>query len=438
MDVFTLAFRYLRTRAIAVVSLVFIALGVTVNVVVNAVMDGFRIRIVEHIRSVQSDLSLDFRAYTSRDHFRHAQETLDGMTEKRGGPIVAFAPRQREIGLVARLDSDGRFDVERKAPVFILGVDWDKERDVMPVDRMIDRVGPEKARLRLPENRKTDPFSDRTLPAALIGVQLAERLGLGRGDEFDLVVADLSRGASARTFEASNLRFEVAGCFDTGNDDYDGWNIYVSRTDFAKLRGDGPFRDCSTILARLKPGADAEAVKADLMSAYGDSGLVVRTWRDENRALLAAVNNERAMIVVILSFIILAAACSIMGILVMLVIEKTRDIGVLRSMGMSAGRTTAVFLVAGSTLGFFGVALGLLGGVAVVENLNAITTWLNRTFGIEVFNSQIYKFKEIPAALLPEWVIGTAVGAFLASVVASLIPAWLVSRLEPVKCLKHE
>jgi lipoprotein-releasing system permease protein len=144
------------------------------------------------------------------------------------------------------------------------------------------------------------------------------------------------------------------------------------------------------------------------------------------------------MIVIILSFIILIAAGSIMGILVMMVIEKTRDIGVLRSMGMSAARTTAVFWTAGSTLGFLGVGLGLAGGVAIVKNLNAITDWLHDSFGVEVFNSKIYKFKEIPAALLPEWVAGVAIGAFLCAVVASLIPAWYASRLDPVKCLKHE
>jgi ABC-type lipoprotein release transport system permease subunit len=107
-------------------------------------------------------------------------------------------------------------------------------------------------------------------------------------------------------------------------------------------------------------------------------------------------------------------------------------------MGMSAARTTGVFWTAGSLLGLVGVSAGTALGVAMVRNLNAITDWLHDSFGIEVFNAKVYKFKEIPAVLLPEWVLGVAFGAFACAMIAGLIPAWIVSRLDPVKCLKHE
>ncbi len=440
MDVLILAFRYLRTRLVAIISLLFIAVGVTANIVVNAVMDGFRIRIIEHVRNVQSDLTLDFKDYRLRGHLKHAHERLKGEMSDAGGPIVAMAPRHREIGLAACLTSDGRYDYERKAPVYILGVDWPMERRVMPIERMLAAVDvdPFSAHLAVPPERRADPFKDRALPAVVVGSSLAKRLGLRRGGELDLVVADLSEAAGKARFDASNLRFEVAGCYDTGNDEYDGWNVYIAREDYERLKGAAPTRDCATIQVKLVDGEDAAAVKDRLLRTFASERLLVETWEDENITLLAAVKNERAMIVIILSFIILIAAGSIMGILVMMVIEKTRDVGVLRSMGMSAMRTTAVFWTAGSVLGFIGVSAGVAMGVAMVRNLNAITTGLHDHFGIEVFNAKVYKFKEIPAVLLPEWVAGVALGAFSCAMIASLIPAWLVSRLDPVKCLKHE
>lgn len=438
MDILTLALRYLRSRAIAVVSLLFIAIGVGSNIVVNAVMDGFKARILEHIRAVQSDLTLDFTRYRAREHFRFAVDRLAGEMESAGGPIVALAPRHMDIGLAACFTSDGRYDFERKAPVNIVGVDWPKERLVMDLDRMLSGLKAEDEALRVPAASFADPFKDRSIPGVILGTSLAKRLGLARGGEIDLVTADLAQVGAKTQFAAGNLRFEVIGCYDSGNDEYDKWHVYVARRDFERLKGEEPLRDCRTIQVRLKDFEKAAEVKARLKASFAEHGLAVDTWEDENRTLLEAVRNERAMIVIILSFIILVAAGSILGILVMLVIEKTRDIGVLRSMGMSAARTTAVFWTVGALLGLVGSLVGLAGGLLLVKNMNAVTTWLNDAFGIEVFNPRIYRFKEIPTKLVPEWVAGVTVGAFLCAVVASLVPAWLASRLDPVKCLKHE
>ena len=113
------------------------------------------------------------------------------------------------------------------------------------------------------------------------------------------------------------------------------------------------------------------------------------------------------MIVIILFFIIGIAAGSILGILYMMVIEKTRDIGILRSMGLSSRRVVAVFVGCGAVLGIIGSSAGLALGLAIVRNINAIKDWLaGWPFYFEVFNPKVYRFKDIPTKLVPEWVAG--------------------------------
>jgi lipoprotein-releasing system permease protein len=178
-------------------------------------------------------------------------------------------------------------------------------------------------------------------------------------------------------------------------------------------------------------------VKAALQQRH--PSLTFVSWEDKNQTLLAAVRSEKAMIVIILFFIITIAAGSILGILYMMVIEKTRDIGILRSMGLSGRRVVAVFVGCGSILGLIGSSSGLALGLVIVKNINAIKTWLaGPPLYFEVFDEKIYKFKDIPTKLVPEWVFGTALCALLLAVLAGVIPAVTAARLDPVRCLKDD
>ncbi|HYC77160.1 MAG TPA: hypothetical protein VEI02_05980, partial [Planctomycetota bacterium] len=231
MDVFTLASRYLRTRVIAWVSLLFIAFGVWANVVVNAVFDGFRERILNHIRAVQSDLTILIPDYRGYDHSAAVRRLLANEMTDRGGPIAALAPRLADHGLVAFVHSDGRYDYQRKAFANLIGVDWKAESAVVPLGAMIRSLKPEDERLRVREEDLDDPFANRAVPGVLIGTSMARKLKLRRGDELDLVTAELSPSTEER-FVTSNRRFMLVGCFDSGNEEYDVQNVYVAREEF--------------------------------------------------------------------------------------------------------------------------------------------------------------------------------------------------------------
>ena len=187
--------------------------------------------------------------------------------------------------------------------------------------------------------------------------------------------------------------------------------VYLSRPDFERLKwGDSPVphQDARSVQARITDATKVAEVKTALTERHPN--LIIGTWEEKNGTLLAAVRSEKAMIVIILFFIIGIAAGSILGILYMMVIEKTRDIGILRSMGLSSRRVVGVFVGCGSILGLLGSGAGLAVGLAIVRNINAIKDWLaGAPFYVEVFSEKIYRFKDIPTKLDPAWIAGTVV-----------------------------
>lgn len=451
MDVLTLCLRYIVSRKIAIVSLFFIMVGVTANIVVVAVMDGFQERIQKHLRGTESDLTISLNGPPQVDHFARVARELEGEMTTNGGPIVALAPHHFALGLVGsqQTKAETLLPEEQMQAVRIVGIDFELEKSVLPFERMLrvgedgssDGLRPEDAKLAMTAEDLADPFRPRPVPGVILGSSLARALRIRPGDKIQLLSGELRTGSDGKSeFKPNNIGFEVLGCFDSGRDDYDMTYVYVSRRDFEKLKwGDTPGShfDCRTIQAKLVDPAKVAEVKEALVARHPN--LTIGTWEEKNGTLLAAVRSEKAMIVIILFFIIGIAAGSILGILYMMVIEKTRDIGILRSMGLSSRRVVGVFVGCGSILGVVGSSAGLALGLLIVKNINAIKTWLaGPPFHVEVFSEKIYRFKEIPVKLVPEWYLGTVLAAFLLAVLAGVIPAFTAARLDPVRCLKDD
>jgi lipoprotein-releasing system permease protein len=450
MDVLTLCLRYIVSRKIAIVSLFFIMVGVTANIVVVAVMDGFQERIQKHLRGTESDLTISLKGPPQVDHFARVSHALRDEMAGKGGPIVALAPHHFALGLIGNQQTrpGDLLPEEQMQAVRLVGIDFEAEKTVLPFERMLtvgqggsDGLRPEDAHLQMSPEDLAEPFRPRPVPGVIIGSSLAKALRIKPGDKIQLLSGELRTGDDGKSeFKPNNIGFEVLGCFDSGRDDYDMTYVYLSRRDFEKLKwGDskaGHF-DCRTIQAKIVDSSKVAEVKEALAARH--PYLSIGTWEEKNITLLAAVRSEKAMIVIILFFIIGIAAGSILGILYMMVIEKTRDIGILRSMGLSARRVIGVFVGCGSILGAVGASAGLALGLLIVNNINAIKDWLaGWPFYVEVFSEKIYRFKEIPVKLVPSWYLGTVIAAFLLAVLAGVIPAFTAARLDPVRCLKDD
>ena len=164
----------------------------------------------------------------------------------------------------------------------------------------------------------------------------------------------------------------------------------------------------------------------------------VATWRDKQGPLLSAVDMEMAVLNILLFLIIAVAGFGILAIFFMIVVEKTRDIGILKSLGAGSGGVAGIFLGYGLFLGLVGAGAGLILGLGITWNINHIRAAVEWCTGQRVFDPSIYYFFRIPTIVDPwtvAWIIAGAVGI---AVAASVLPALRAARLHPVEALRHD
>ena len=194
----------------------------------------------------------------------------------------------------------------------------------------------------------------------------------------------------------------------------------------------------NSIQIKLKPGANGEEVRDKLAAQFPWEQYVVETWRDKQGPLLAAVWTETAILNVLLFLIITVAGFGILAIFYMIVVEKTRDIGILKSLGASGRGVMGIFLSYGLLLGIIGSGMGLLIGLLTIRYINEIADLLGRITGRPVFDPTIYYFYKIPTIIVPRTVACIVIGAVAIAVAASILPALRAARLHPVEALRHE
>ena len=181
---------------------------------------------------------------------------------------------------------------------------------------------------------------------------------------------------------------------------------------------------------------DATAVKTRIEAQVGPA-YTVRTWMELNPALFGALRVEKVVMFVILTLIVVVAALNIVSMLIMTVMEKTKDIGILRVLGATNGSIALLFLSQGCMVGFLGIALGLAGGIGLALNLNSVATWLERTFGVSLFPPSVYYLDHIPTQIHGPDVARVAVAAFVLAALAGTYAAIRATRLSPVYSLPY-
>jgi lipoprotein-releasing system permease protein len=197
----------------------------------------------------------------------------------------------------------------------------------------------------------------------------------------------------------------------------------------------------SSIQIRLKPNVSdttrKELVKR-LQTKFEGYPIKVETWEDKQGPLLAAISVEKGILNVLLFLIIFVAGFGILAIFSMIVMEKTRDIGILKALGASSGGVMNIFLGYGLLLGLVGMLLGTGLGLAVTYNINAIENLLASLTGQVLFDRTVYYFDKIPTDTQPLMVLLVNIGAVTIAVVSSIVPALRAALLNPVRALRYE
>ena len=164
----------------------------------------------------------------------------------------------------------------------------------------------------------------------------------------------------------------------------------------------------------------------------------IQTWRDMQGPLLAAVRLETTILNILLFLIIAVAGFGILATFFMIVVEKTRDIGILKALGASSGGVMSVFLSYGLALGIVGSGVGVGLGLLFVHYINEIEDFITWITGQKVFDETIYYFPKIPTDVSPLMVVCVALGAMAIAVLASVLPARRAAGLQPVQALRYE
>ena len=279
----------------------------------------------------------------------------------------------------------------------------------------------------------------------LIGAQLAQPWGLGRGDEIEIATISYNL-ASGDVGEPCNQRYVVAGIFRSGDNETDQTRVYFDRPVLAKLLGRTEYfthilvklidyeRDKQRSVEEFYPRLAA----AGLVQGPGSGFREVQTWEQQKDYFLRAVENERFLMALMLSLVMVVAGFTVYALLSMMVLEKRRDIGILCALGATPGGIMSVFVLIGFWQALFGALIGAVLGVWGALKVDALEQWLSRTMGFQIFDRNVYYFDHIPAIVEPVWVAVIVLGAFVCTLVFAALPAIRAARMNPIDALRYE
>jgi lipoprotein-releasing system permease protein len=420
-----LALRYLRPRrtfvsVITVISVIGVMLGVAVLIIVIAVMSGMDKEWRDRILGFDAHLKI-YNADTSP--LTNYSPLVSQIATNPN--VTGVSPFIRDQALVRTelTEDDTNF-----CAAFFFGVD---PATVSSVSDLPTNIVPGQGAFDLHDH------------GLLIGVEFARSMNLHVGDH----VAIYSKNSLTKMVNAARQKkdaepvlpdeFTVRGIFDVAFNDYNNSIVVASLDDARNLFDQIPPGGVTGIQVKLRDPFLADEVAAELTTEL-KAPLQFSTWRDEFSVIFSALAVEKNMMFFILFFIMVVAAFGIVNCQITFVVQKTREIGILKALGASNLQILSLFLSQSVAVAVLGVGLGFAMAVVSLHYRNEFLNLMREITHAPLFPSSIYHVYELPALIEPRDALIICGTAFVTCVLSGLFPAWKASRLQPVEALRHE
>jgi len=402
-----LGLRYLKAKrkqrfisVITIISVLGVMVGVMALVVVLSVMNGFRSDLMNKILGVNAhvlvlNLSGTFNGY---QQVAEKVEKMDG--------VVAVTPF---VYTQVMLNHSGRV-----SGAVLRGVDPGSAARVVNFDKMIK----EGSLSSLNE-------SEKGTPSIIIGSELAKQIGAGTGSLVTVISPEGKLTPLGRT--PNTKKFRVTAIFDSGMYEYDASMVYISIAQAQRFLALGD--NVTGLELKVKEVYQSDIIAKKIQKKLGYP-YWTKDWKLMNRSLFSALKLEKLTMFVILTMIVLVGALNIISTLVMVVMEKTRDVAILRAMGASAKSIMSIFMFQGILVGVIGTLAGLCSGLGLCQLLSKYQ-FIN-------LPADVYYISKLPVLVSVSDVSIVAGAAVVISFLATLYPAWYASRLNPVESFRYE
>jgi lipoprotein-releasing system permease protein len=407
--------RYLKAKRkqtfisiITVISIVGVAVGVLTLIVVLAVMSGFEKTLKEKILGTQAHIVVLKASQQGMDHYGELMKEIDQVK----GVVSATPFIYTEVMLSSESNVTGGV---------VKGIDPDQEGRVTDVSR------------NMKAGRLQDLKGEGGSPGIILGVELAKQLGVSLNDPIQ-VISPLGT-ITPMGMMPKMKRFRVVGIFHSGMYDFDSKFAYISI-------------DSAQKFLNMDSRVTGIEVKTDNIYRVKEIGKEIRKklgfpfwtkdWMEMNRNLFSALKLEKIAMFILLVLIVLVAAFNIISTLIMVVMEKHKDIAILKSMGASSMGILKIFIIEGGVIGLVGTALGTIVGLAMAFNLDKIVAFLENLFGFKILSPDVYYIERFPSQVNPFDIALIVTTAILISLLATLYPSWRASKLDPAEALRYE
>ena len=411
-----LAIRYLRAKRkeggvalIAVISFVGIMLAVMALIVVLSIMSGFRNELLGRMLSFNGHMYVQGEVLGAFDR----DAVVDRLRAVPG--VISVSPLTESQALIR---AGGQ-----TTGAFVRGLRPEDLDTMQYVSSSLSDAA-----------RASFGRGDYGGDNVLIGQALADSLGLTVGDPIQIYSPT---GADSAFGNLGGLEktYIVGGTYSSGTADYDRAFIFMPLEQAQLFFGKEGQWDVIEMKVR---DPDRVGDYIDPVREAAGPGAFVQDWRDRLAAFWGALKVERVAMSIILSMVVAIAALNIISGIVMLVKNKTRDIAILRTIGATPSSILRIFFMAGAFIGVSGMLSGLILGLLFCLNIGPIQHFLEWVFQTQLFNADVYMLDAIPAEVDPMDVVWIVLWSLFMSCVASLIPSWNATRIDPVEALRFE